>query len=468
MVAGVHTGIELRTAGHLQAPFDNSLAWTPVALFIVPVVYAALNFGFAGSVATALWCTIAAVPNFLIFHHGPQLIAEIVQLGIVDAIAVLVGQRVDREMSARQRAEAAGVALEASESRYRGLFESSPIPILVLDSEGSVLEANPAANALFGGSTAGLKGISVSSLIGNQAAAKIVKSSPDGDENDDSQDDAYLVLTRGDGSHVYLAPIISGTGDRANPDIEVLLKDVTVEHYRQAGLRAYAAHILQIQEEERKRIAQELHDDTVQELVLLCRRLDLVESASERLPESATRGLRLARESAETAVRSLRGFARALRPPILDDLGLMSPINRLLSDLTERAGIDAEMKEVGEERKLPPDTALALFRIAQEALRNVEHHAQATSVTVTVDFLEGIVKLSVADNGVGFVLPPGQDFVTSGKLGLLGMRERAEALGGRLDIQSRPGEGTVLTASIPVGDGAITSEEPANSDLEKM
>lgn len=444
-VAGVHFLVEeLGLLEQAPATVDHSLTWVPVALFFVPVVYAALNFGFAGSVATAIWCTILATPNTLIFHHELARLAEVLQIGIVDAVAVFVGLRVDREWSARRRAEEIGKALRASESKYRGLFESNPIAVMVLDSNGTIIEANPAAGLLFGGNRAALKGMAINKLVGSKEAEKLLAPS-----TDDNRENSHLVLRRGDGSEVYVAPILTRTGDQGKPDIEVLLKDVTEEHYRQAGLRAYAAHILKIQEEERKRVAQELHDETVQELVLLCRQLDLIEGASKFLPSSAINRLQKARSSAECIVERLRDFARALRPPILDDLGLVSSIRRLLADLSERTNIEGDLKVVGKERRLSANSELALFRIAQEALRNVEHHSRATKVTVTVTFGKTDVRLSVVDNGIGFNLPRRLDFAASGKLGLLGMGERAESRGGQLEIKSTPGQGTLLTACIP-------------------
>ncbi|MEK7682362.1 MAG: sensor histidine kinase, partial [Chloroflexota bacterium] len=161
-------------------------------------------------------------------------------------------------------------------------------------------------------------------------------------------------------------------------------------------------------------------------------------------------GLREARKTAEAVVRDLRDFSKALRPPTLDDLGLVTSIRRLLMDLMDRAKVNGQIKVVGEERRLPPDLELALFRIAQEAMRNVERHAQAREVTVTLSFSGREARLDVVDNGVGFVLPPhSSDMAAFGRLGLLGMRERAELLGGRLEVKSTAGKGTRITASIP-------------------
>lgn len=450
LIAGLHTGMEaMRELGYTPvvgaSPQVSLLSFVPVSLFFIPVVYAALNFGFVGSVATAAWCTLLTVPNFAL-HPGAERVREMMQVGIVDAIAIFVGQRVDREMSARQNAESAGAALRASEIKYRGLFNSSPVPVLVLDPQGKVMEANPGAGLLFGRSPAVLSGMGVADLLGPACAKHIL----DG-HNNGGFSDAYPVPGRA-GAQIYLEPSSTQASDsEGKPIIQVLLRDVTEERHRQAGLKAYAAHILRAQEEERRRIAQELHDETVQSLILLCRRLDTVEGAQGKLPDQVVEGLRQTRASAEAIVEGLRGFARALRPPILEDLGLVTSIRRLVVDLGERTSITGQLRVVGQERRLPPDIELGVFRIAQEALRNVERHARATQVAATVTFGPHELRLDIADNGAGFTpTQDPRDFAARGQLGLLGMRERAEILGGGLDIHSSPGRGAKVSLSVPI------------------
>ncbi|MBI4308507.1 MAG: PAS domain-containing sensor histidine kinase [Chloroflexi bacterium] len=456
LIAGTHTSLELlRVLGYSTSlssdPAQVSLlSFVPVSLFFIPVVYAALNFGFAGAVATALWCTILTIPN-IAMHQGMERVRELTQLGIVDAIAIFVGQRVEWEMRARRNAEAAGTALRASETKYRGLFESSPIAVVVLNPGGVVVEANPAAGALFDRDPDSLRGITVADLFGAESGERLL-----GRPADEGRRDAHIVFKSKDGTEVYLEPTLTRTSDnQGRPVVQVLLRNVTEQLQRQAGLRSYAAYVLRAQEEERKRIAHELHDDAVQRLILLCRQLDIAEDAPAPLPSPVTSGIREARRSAEEIVENLRGFARALRPPALDDLGLVPTIQRLLLDLSERTKTQVQFKVGGQERRLHPDTELVLFRIAQEALRNAERHAKAAHVTVSIAFAAHEARLEVLDNGIGFNLPlVVSDFAASGQLGLLGMQERAESLGGRLEVRSSPGKGTRVSASIPVADSA--------------
>jgi len=294
-----------------------------------------------------------------------------------------------------------------------------------------------------------LRGVAVAELVGAEAAEELLAPH----RQHDDRPGGHLVVRGRDGAEVFLEPALTALANGSGgPVTQALLRDVTQDRQRQAGLRAYAAHVLHAQEEERKRIAQELHDETVQQLVLVCRQLDYVQSVGGPLPAPAVEALRETRRSAAQAVESLRNFARDLRPPTLDDLGLVASIRRLMADAAEREKLQGGLKVVGVERRLPPDVELATFRIAQQALHNVERHARATRITGTITFAETRVRLEIADNGVGFTLPDDVDLAATKHLGLLGMRERAEMLGGRLRIRSEPGRGTSITVSMAAAD----------------
>lgn len=227
-----------------------------------------------------------------------------------------------------------------------------------------------------------------------------------------------------------------------------------VDREREARKRAqaYAAHIVRGQEEERQRIARDLHDDTIQSLILVCRQLDSVKDISTDLSSQASNSLQTARSNVEQIVTGLRNFARALRPPILDDLGIVASIRRMLMEFKERTKIDGQFKVVGGKCRLSPDIEVGMFRIAQEALWNVERHSKANRVIVTVELTDNQAVLDVMDNGIGFIVPTNMDqFAANGKLGFIGMRERVELLGGKLEVYSIPGKGTRITASIPLG-----------------
>ncbi|MGD1992039.1 MAG: GAF domain-containing protein [Anaerolineae bacterium] len=215
------------------------------------------------------------------------------------------------------------------------------------------------------------------------------------------------------------------------------------------NMRFYARQITRAQEAERKRIAREAHDETAQLLVALTRRLDAL-VGGDLPPESIKERVEELRRIATDTLRSVRRFTSDLRPPVLDDLGLLPAVKGLIADLKDE-GIEIELRVNGEVRRISPDEELTLFRIVQEALNNVRRHAEATRGAVEISFQPRRVKVLVEDNGKGFVAPDQPvDLAASGKLGLIGMHERARILGGTLSLQSRPGEGTRVVAEVPV------------------
>jgi signal transduction histidine kinase len=219
-------------------------------------------------------------------------------------------------------------------------------------------------------------------------------------------------------------------------------------------MRFYARQIIQAQEEERERIARELHDETIQMLIVISRRLELLPVPPESYPQSARQLLESVQGLLRDTQRGVRRFAQGLRPPTLDDLGLVAAIRGLANDLAETDGIESDLSVVGQARRLASEEELTLFRIAQEALSNVRRHSGASRAAIRLAFHPDHVRMTVEDNGHGFDAPRRtDDLVTIGKLGLLGMDERARSLGGTLTLQSVPGQGTAIVAEIPVQPG---------------
>ena len=216
-------------------------------------------------------------------------------------------------------------------------------------------------------------------------------------------------------------------------------------------MRFHVSQITRAQEDERRRIARELHDDTAQALIALSRRLDDLATSCEQLPEYAIGRLDELHDLIDSTLQGVRRFSRALQPSVLDDLGLLPALEGLLADV-EETGVETELRVYGVRRRLPPDAELVLVRIVQEALSNVRRHSQAPRVVTTVEFGEGQVRMTVDDNGQGFDLPDRTgDLAATGKLGLIGMHERARLLDGTLLIESEPGRGTTVTVDVPPG-----------------
>lgn len=218
----------------------------------------------------------------------------------------------------------------------------------------------------------------------------------------------------------------------------------------QQNLRFYLKQATQAQEEERKRISHELHDDTIQALVVLSRQLDALASNKEELSEEIRSRLEELWQQTDSILRGVRRLSQDLRPAALDRLGLLPALEWLATSVKEYSGIETEVNFVGTERRLSEEVAIALFRVTQEALRNVWRHSGATRTVITVEFDENKTRVIISDNGKGFQPPEYiADMAKGGKLGLTGMQERAQLVGGTLKVQSQPGKGTSITAELP-------------------
>ena len=225
---------------------------------------------------------------------------------------------------------------------------------------------------------------------------------------------------------------------------------VAVENARlYENLRFYLRQITRVQEDERKRIARDLHDETAQGLVDLSRRLDHLAVSCEPLSESVLVRLEELQQRIDELLQGLRCFIRDLRPSVLDDLGLLPALEGLVDEVVQD-GFDAKITISGEPRRLAPEVELELFRIVQEALQNARKHSDANQVVITVEFRTGWIRVTVHDDGQGFDFPGSAgDLVTMGKYGLLGMEERAQVLGGYLNVLTGKTNGTIVTVDVP-------------------
>lgn len=238
--------------------------------------------------------------------------------------------------------------------------------------------------------------------------------------------------------------------------ITVYWADITGYRKAEDEARSQAVQIelqhrlLAQREEERLIIARDLHDGPMQELTAV--EYALADLAASTEDETLAQGLRDVREAVKNQVAELRLFASQLRPPTLTAFGLGKAIHAHLDSFRERhPDIYVSFQEEQEGNLLPDGLRLGLYRIYQEALMNVVKHSQATRVWVRLNKKCDAVSLEIEDNGIGFEIPQNWlDLARQGHLGLAGMRERAEAIGGTLDITSSPGHGTCLRVDIPI------------------
>ncbi len=213
--------------------------------------------------------------------------------------------------------------------------------------------------------------------------------------------------------------------------------------------------------EERQRLAGELHDTLAQAFTSIVMLLEAAEASMRAQPAAAADHVAQARQAARDGLREARRVVWALRPESLERGTLPDALARVTAELARQTGIAARTVVTGEPQRLPAEVEVTLIRATQEALANVRRHARARHVTVTLSYMDDVVTLDVRDDGAGFdasALPAGPD--RHGGLGLVAMRERAEALGGSLTIESAPGEGTSLMVELPLGPRADDAAKP--------
>jgi len=249
--------------------------------------------------------------------------------------------------------------------------------------------------------------------------------------------------------HLRLAEALSA---QASVAVENAMLFEEVQAAR-ARMQTLSRRLVQVQEAERRTIARELHDEAGQSLTSLLYGLRVLERDQAGNPEASARAAELTR-TAESVLESLHGLAANLRPASLEHLGLEAAIRQHLAGIGSSTGLQVRFKAHGlGAARLPSTVEIALYRIVQEALTNVVRHARATSVDVLAERREGRLVLVVEDNGAGFDTAQAAG---SEQLGLLGMKERAEAVGGTLTVESAPSVGTTVVADVPFPD--VSSE----------
>ena len=215
--------------------------------------------------------------------------------------------------------------------------------------------------------------------------------------------------------------------------------------------------IIMAQEEERKRVAREIHDGPAQTLANLVLKTEIAERFLEMDDiENLRAELTDLRTQLRGGLEEIRKIIFLLRPMALDDLGLTPTLRKYVQDFEERTRIKASFEATGKESRLPGAMEVALFRLAQEALNNVQRHARATFVSLKLNFSDTEVEMTIKDNGVGFRMNengPRERAKLQSRFGLMGMRERVELLQGTLQIDSAPGQGTTIHITLPLREG---------------
>jgi signal transduction histidine kinase len=349
------------------------------------------------------------------------------------------------------------------------VLDGSPLPVFEIDNKHRIIQWNVALEVLSGIKKADVLGTEgqwrafynekrpvLADLIVDGASDKTISAQYPNKAREsllikgayESEDFFPSLGEKGKWYHFTASPMINN--GKLIGAIEIL-EDVTERHTAEENLRYYIGQVTKVQEEERKYLARELHDSTVQTLVALIYQLDNFMADKPGLTESQVAKLKGVYKSLKRAVEDVRNFSRRLRPPVLDDLGLIPVLEWLTGELKKSYGVEIAIEINGEHRRLAPDLELTLFRIIQEAMINAAKHANVKSANVKIYYLFDSVRVEIVDKGEGFDLPEKiGSLPRDGKLGLAGIAERVELLGGKLEIRSHKGEGTTVLVELPV------------------
>jgi signal transduction histidine kinase len=474
-VTAIHILLEMWIQG-LHDEIPSVLHHIPVVMYLAPIAYASLKFGTEGAVLTGLLCALLTLPNLFIWHSADLEWLEVIYVAAVIVAGVAMSIPVERERAQRKRAEATTQRL--------GLLNKIATLTLTADLQttvdetlrklGDMLDLQAVCIALFNVSGQPTEGPTVLACRSRAEpyGAELQESvrqlrSLHGSEDSPVHDPSLTVVPLqadlpGSGPSGLVEGFLAAQNDPVRPLIpnDIRLLEGVASHLAVAianerlseserdRIRSYTIMMTQAQEDERKRIARELHDEASQNVVVIRRALADLSSSLDGHP--AARELsELDKLAGETLV-GIRRFSRDLRPPTLDQLGLSSALEQLVVELEERSAVDIDLQVAGASRRLPIDKELAVFRIGQAALHNVERHADADTITIELIFEPEKIRLEISDDGCGFEVPDSlSQILETGKLGIVGMHERAELAGGNLEIRSEPGKGTRVSLEVP-------------------
>jgi two-component system, NarL family, sensor histidine kinase UhpB len=364
-----------------------------------------------------------------------------------DVIAVL---GIVRDVSDRRNALE---ALALREAYLRGMLDNFPYLVWFKNALGKFQIVNQTfATAAGKGSPAELIGLDDFDVWPHELASRYVADDNEVMRTHEKKLVEEEIRMQGENRWVetFKSPVFDAQGNILGTT--GLARDITLRQQLQdeqrrsrEQLRALAAHVESVREQERVRIAREIHDELGQSLT--CMGMDLAFLDKQIDPENKEAAARVAAlvELVKDTIRCVRRISSELRPSILDDLGLGAAIEWLAHDIESRTQIACAV-EVPEDLSLPFELATPLFRVCQEALTNVTRHASASHVSIRLTCSDGEIRLVIKDDGRGITE---DEIKRHGSLGLLGMKERVAILGGTLDVEGRPGEGTTVAIRIP-------------------
>jgi PAS domain S-box-containing protein len=363
------------------------------------------------------------------------------------------------DLTERKRAQE---ELEKSESTTRALLDSSTQSVVAVNADEKIVLVNTYTEKMFGYTREELLGQPLGILVPENARGRHVEHHRAYFANMQSRPMGIGLSLEGrrkDGTTFPIEIGLSATQTAGGKLAVAFVSDITqrkqMEQAAQAHaqeVQALAASLLTVQEEERRRVSRELHDQICQQLAALAFDIGGL-AADPPPPEDAQRQLKALQARAVKASQETRHIAYELHPSVLDDLGLVASLRSLCREFSERAtDIELRFTDVVLPATVPREVTSCLYRVAQESLQNIAKHANAKHVSVALTLEKGSVALSIADDGAGFI----QEAVkVRGGLGLIGMEERTRLVNGNLSIATRPGHGTRIALQVPLPAGTL-------------
>jgi len=354
--------------------------------------------------------------------------------------------------------------IEQLNQRIRALFDQAPVAIWITEGE-RVVFANQACATLFGlpGREA-LMGLPLYDLLSPPSHPGVRARVAQAFASEGAVSTLEGEIVCGDGSLREVEMVVAAWPDHERTFVQMVITDVTARlqekrnllHSRRT-LRELSASLVEAREEERRRIARELHDELGQRLTAL--KLELAAQQQDSDTDTPTERLQAMMDMVDDTVAAVRRIALDLRPPMLDDLGLNAAIEWLTRDFERRSGIQVTLRLVDSTEAIQQNMATAVYRIVQEALTNMARHARASHAVISIETKGRRLQLTVEDDGQGF--PKDQPPPPRGSFGLIGMRERVHMLGGQITMKNATSGGARLVVRLPLQPcGTLDPEAP--------
>jgi PAS domain S-box-containing protein len=422
-------------------------------LYVLLIFYAGWIIGLRGGIILLVLSAAAMFPRALIISTNPRdaLIETIFAL-VISGMSILLIKTQRKSQKHEEELKEKASALEIARKNYEELFTNASDAIWVHDKDGVILMANKACEKLTGYIPQAMIGKNITLFISPDTPLTEDMMPDKAFESNQPEQPYELHIIRKD----KLERIVELTTRRIRIDgehmaFQNIARDITEERSLKDSLHAQIHKTIKAQEEERKRIARQIHDDITQTVVLMAHRLDsLVSEKTEKLPKAIVDELEQLYSVADSLYKRLQRFALDLRPSILDQMGLLPALNWLIDERGKDLKIKAEII-ADPLPQLTDDIELILFRIAQEALMNIRKHSEATEAKLVVRSDEEFITMSISDNGKGIPKEKlSSSLIDKDKMGIVGMRERAHVIGATLTIESEEGKGTTVIVKTPI------------------